>query len=395
MFLAIPNYVSILVTNTVALFTLLTVGIGSSYKLKDGSKESKTLIAMMIFIGLSAIIDPIVFLVDGNSNIVHEVNGFFIFINHFGNGAMYLLNLLTVISWSIFLVLHLNGDINKKRIIAYCIIIGIEFTLLFINIFAPFMYTVDSNGVYQRIDNGLFGFILFTVIDVLVLAESVLLFLRIRRRGGILKFFPIWVFLVPTSLGMLAQGVYYGISTISVGFALAVSGMLMSMQNDLIYCDNLTGLYNRYYLDRLKKKMMKSGKNAEYTAMMLDLNGFKHINDAYGHQEGDNALIKTGQLLRKAVSSYGTVIRYAGDEFVIILNTQVDSIIREVVHSIYKQFSIYNKTHSVPYILTISIGYSKADLNNYTIDELMNEIDQKMYEDKEKQKANIVKNDID
>jgi diguanylate cyclase (GGDEF)-like protein len=85
---------------------------------------------------------------------------------------------------------------------------------------------------------------------------------------------------------------------------------------------------------------MKSGKNAEYTAMMLDLNGFKHINEAYGHQEGDNALIKTGQLLRKAVSSYGTVIRYAGDEFVIILNTQVDSILREVVHSIYKQFSI-------------------------------------------------------
>jgi diguanylate cyclase (GGDEF)-like protein len=140
---------------------------------------------------------------------------------------------------------------------------------------------------------------------------------------------------------------------------------------------------------------MKSGKNAEYTAMMLDLNGFKHINDAYGHQEGDNALIKTGQLLRKAVSSYGTVIRYAGDEFVIILNTQVDSIIREVVHSIYKQFSIYNKTHCVPYILTISIGYSKADLNNYTIDELMNDIDQKMYEDKEKQKANMVKNDVD
>jgi hypothetical protein len=126
MFLAIPNYVSILVTNTVAVSTLLTVGIGSSYKLKDNSKESKTLIAMMIFIGLSAIIDPIVFLVDGNSNIVHEVNGFFIFIIHFGNGAMSLLNLLTVISWSIFLVLHLNGDINKKRIIAYCKIIGIE-----------------------------------------------------------------------------------------------------------------------------------------------------------------------------------------------------------------------------------------------------------------------------
>ena len=387
MFLATPNYISILVANVVAVFTLITVGIGSAYKLKDGSKESITLIIMMVFIGMSSFIDPIVFLVDGNSNIVHSMNGFYIFINHFGNGAMYLLDLLVVICWSIFLVLHLNGDINRKRIITYAIIIGIMFILLVINIFAPFMYTVDSNGVYKRTENGLFGYVLFMVVEIAILAESVLLFVRIRRTGGILKFFPIWVFLLPASLGMGAQALYYGISTVNVGFALAVCGMLMSMQNDLIYCDKLTGLYNRYYLDRLKKKMMSSGKNAEYTAMMLDLNGFKHINDAYGHQEGDNALIKTGQLLRKAVGSYGTVIRYAGDEFIIILNTQVDSIIREVVHSINRQFNVYNKTRCVPYILAISIGYSKADLKNYTIDELMNEIDQRMYEDKQRQKA--------
>ena len=386
MFLTTPNFISIAITNAIAIFILISVGIGASYKLREASKESKTLIIMMTLIGIASVLDPLVFLVDGNAGIVHNTNWFFQFINHFGNGAIYLIDLLVVISWSVFLVYHLDGDVNKRRMIIYLIITSVALIVLIVNIFYPFIFYVDEMGVYKRVEDGKIGYLFFIILDVLVLAESVFLFVRIRRKGGLLKFFPIWVFLVPTILGMLAQSLYYGISTINVGFSLAVCGMLMAMQNDLIYCDKLTGLYNRYYLDSLKKKMASKRGDAEYTAMMLDLDGFKKINDAYGHQEGDNALIKTGELLRKAVASYGTVIRYAGDEFIVILNTQVDSIIREVLHSIEKQFSSYNRNHFVPYILSVSIGYSKADLKKYSVDSLINEIDHKMYLDKEKHK---------
>lgn len=392
MFLATPNFMAILVANAVAIFTLITVGIGSSYKLKEGSKESKTLIFMMALIAVASIIDPIVFLVDGNTGIVHQTNEFYRFVNHFGNAVIYLIDLVVIIAWSIFLVYHLNGTVSRQRLITYLVIVILAFITLLVNVFVPFMYVVDEYGVYKRVENGAFGYLLFMGVELLIAFESVFAFVRIRRRGGILKFFPIWVFLVPGTLGILAQGWYYGISTINVGFALAVCGMLMSMQNDLIFSDKLTGLYNRYYLDRLKQKMMASKRNAEYTAMMLDLNGFKKINDTFGHQEGDNALIKTGSLLRRAVGSYGTVIRYAGDEFVIILNTQVDSIIREVIYNIQKQFDIYNNSYAVPYVLSISIGYSKADLKHYTVDELMNEIDQKMYEDKQRRVQQKKKN---
>ena len=386
MFLSSPNFISIIVANVVAIFTLLTVGVGSSYKLREGSKESKTLIIMMILIGLASILDPIVFLVDGSTGIIKNMNDFYIFVNHFGNGAIYLLDLCVVISWSVFLVFHLNGSVGLKRIIWYAVIFGASFIILLINIFFPFIFEVDMDGVYRRVENGAFGYVLFTVIDIIILLDSVFFFVHARIRGGILKFFPIWVFLIPVIAGIAVQGIYYGVSTINVGFSLAVCGMLMSMQNDLIFFDKLTGLYNRYYLDYLKKKMNASDRKAEYTAMMLDLNGFKQINDKYGHQEGDNALIKTGELLRVAVGSYGTVIRYAGDEFIIILHTQVDAIINEVLHNINRQFNIYNKGHAVPYELSISIGYSKADLKKYSVDDLMNDIDKKMYLDKEKRK---------
>ena len=390
MFETNPDITSIIIANVVALFALTTVGLGSSYKLRDGSKESKTLIAMMICIALSSIIDPIVFLIDGNTiyngeKIIKNTNQFFIFLNHFGNGAMYFLSTSITIAWSIFLVIHLLNDISRKRIIGYCIMIGICIIALFVNIFVPFVFTIDENCVYKRVGNGLGGFLVFNVIDALILLESIIFFIRARRKGGILKFFPIWVFIVPAAMGIIAQGVYYGISTVSIGFTLAVCGMLMSVQSDLISFDKLTGLYNRYYLDQLKKKMSKSRKNAEYTAMMLDLNGFKKINDKYGHSVGDEALITTGSLLRKAVGFYGTVIRYAGDEFVIVLNTQMDFVVQEVVNNIQREFESYNNLKMVPYKLSISIGFSKADFKKYTIDELMSEIDKKMYEDKDRQ----------
>ena len=91
MFLSSPNFISIIVANVVAIFTLLTVGVGSSYKLREGSKESKTLIIMMILIGLASILDPIVFLVDGSTGIIKNMNDFAafneVYAEYFGKAA--------------------------------------------------------------------------------------------------------------------------------------------------------------------------------------------------------------------------------------------------------------------------------------------------------------------
>lgn len=384
-----PDITSIIIANVVALFALITVGLGSSYKLKDKSRESRVLLIMMGLIAILALIDPIVFLIDGGTTIngkkiIEQTNNFFIFLNHFGNGALYFIVVCITMTWGVFLSLHLTGSVSKQRIITYCVILSFALIALIVNIFIPYIFTVDSNCVYNRVNGGYTGFLIFSVLCILMLIESIIYFIRIRRKGGVLKFFPIWVFIVPVALGITAQAVYYGISTFSIGFTLAVCGILMSVQSDLISFDKLTGLYNRYYLDQLKKKMSNSRRMAEYTTMMLDLNGFKKINDKYGHSVGDEALITTGRLLRIAVGSYGTVIRYAGDEFVIILNTHVDFIIQEVVNNIHRQFETYNSSKMAPYILSMSIGYSKADFNKYAIDELMREIDKRMYEDKSK-----------
>jgi GGDEF domain-containing protein len=68
-----------------------------------------------------------------------------------------------------------------------------------------------------------------------------------------------------------------------VGLALGLCGILMASQNDMIFRDKLTSLYNRYYLDRLRERMVGGHGNATFTAMMLDSNGFKQIYENLGH----------------------------------------------------------------------------------------------------------------
>lgn len=97
---------------------------------------------------------------------------------------------------------------------------------------------------------------------------------------------------------------------------------MTALKNEIIFTDCLTGLYNRVYLEFLHKRACNK-KNCWISGIMIDLNGFKQINDNYGHSEGDLALCIFADLLRKSFSEYGVVTRYAGDEFVLPLGKYI------------------------------------------------------------------------
>lgn len=84
----------------------------------------------------------------------------------------------------------------------------------------------------------------------------------------------------------------------------------------------IASIWNFYISEPVIKDCWVSG-------IMIDLNGFKQINDNYGHAEGDLALCIVADLLLKSFSEYGVVTRYAGDEFVIMLNTTDDQLIQK------------------------------------------------------------------
>ncbi len=89
----------------------------------------------------------------------------------------------------------------------------------------------------------------------------------------------------------------------------------------MVVSDPLTGLHNRRHLmDRLKQEMQRSDRHGEQLAFaMLDLDGFKPINDQFGHVLGDKVLRAVGAAIAKSVRVSDVAARYGGDEFAIIL----------------------------------------------------------------------------
>jgi diguanylate cyclase (GGDEF)-like protein/PAS domain S-box-containing protein len=91
----------------------------------------------------------------------------------------------------------------------------------------------------------------------------------------------------------------------------------------LAFQDMLTGLPNRRVLvDRVNQTRLESKRSGRYAALLLlDLDNFKPLNDTYGHAAGDGLLIEVGRRLRQCVRETDLVVRFGGDEFVVLLNT--------------------------------------------------------------------------
>ena len=86
--------------------------------------------------------------------------------------------------------------------------------------------------------------------------------------------------------------------------------------------DPLTGLPNtRSLFQHLTRELARAGRlGSEVAVIVMDLDDFKEINDTHGHRAGDRALREVGRVLRSAIRPYDTCVRYAGDDFIVVLS---------------------------------------------------------------------------
>ena len=154
---------------------------------------------------------------------------------------------------------------------------------------------------------------------------------------------------------------------------------------ELAIHDSLTGLHNRYYLSQVLDREVKRSKRYKHCMafLMIDVNRFKEINDRYGHQVGDEILKEVSSALRESARETDIVIRYGGDEFLVIL-LETDGEVDLVKQRIIKNFALRNKQDGrVNFPVTLSIGSSFWNPKDHkSVEEILNEADGRMYEDK-------------
>ncbi|MDA8173248.1 MAG: PAS domain S-box protein [Nitrospiraceae bacterium] len=149
--------------------------------------------------------------------------------------------------------------------------------------------------------------------------------------------------------------------------------------------DELTGLYNRRGFRLLTEQYLRLCKRRKQGAYMLyaDVDGLKRINDVFGHQAGDSALIDTAEILKTTCRISDIIARTGGDEFVVIpLGISVDDV-KKIISRLEKNIAIHNSDKRRGYALSISFGISYYDPESgTTLDELAEQAEKMMYEQK-------------
>jgi diguanylate cyclase (GGDEF)-like protein len=157
--------------------------------------------------------------------------------------------------------------------------------------------------------------------------------------------------------------------------------------------DSLTGLFNYQYLENdIKTKFFRMSNNEieSLSFILLDLDHFKKVNDSYGHQAGNEVLIEVGKRLKNVVKDKGTVARFGGEEFSILLlnkNENETYVIAEAIRSSLERlpFTVRNYMSNEQYMMnlrvTASIGAAVAPLHADDPNDLIRCADRAMYSD--------------
>ncbi|RXJ69185.1 hypothetical protein CRV08_04035 [Halarcobacter ebronensis] len=156
--------------------------------------------------------------------------------------------------------------------------------------------------------------------------------------------------------------------------------------------DSLTGLHNRYKLDKELEihfeNYQKHGHN--FALLMLDLDHFKKINDKYGHKEGDEVLKHFAEILKESTRLTDIVGRWGGEEFLIIYPSSDINSSFQLAHKLHLALKESKKLQK--YKLTISIGVGTPKEND-TLESFQKDIDKALYKAKDKGRDQTVKVD--
>ncbi len=204
-----------------------------------------------------------------------------------------------------------------------------------------------------------------------------------KRKHLFIGFFPLMV--------IAGGGVQFVFPYIPIYCFSAMALMLVFYIQSLelrVSLDPLTQLNNRSQLAHyvsLRSNLSVEGRLT--VVIMMDIDGFKSINDSYGHSEGDNALVIVADSLKKAVNSHSMpsfLCRYGGDEFILIIHPVQLQETEQLIQDLRAEAA--KASGQTPFTLSVSFGYDVYEDGKESIRDCINNADKKLYLEKERKK---------
>ena len=208
-------------------------------------------------------------------------------------------------------------------------------------------------------------------VSFLVLAQRGLT-VRITAEGALLSLAPIWV--VGVDFGI----VFAPILAITTVLVFRSTRQALERSHEAHH-DPLTGLINRRsFLDSLDETLEEAHPRTSPTLLLMDLDGFKDINDRLGHQLGDSLLVAFGSRLRDSVPPASVAGRFGGDEFAVLLVDHDEHQIRSLHDALVEPLTV----EGFPVSVRVSIGVARSPVDGRTSRDLLRAADVAMYKAK-------------
>lgn len=366
------NLLSVVTGNCVAIIILIILSTNLPYSATGHGAKEKAFLLSALIISIGALGDMASAFMDGlDISWAYKMN--------------YIMGIIGVIApvavgyaFLLFVELSLNeqmGYINK-RFALYSIPLLFTVFMTGINMLWPIVFTIAPGNYYTRGPLGLLAYgpgglyLLAIVIRIITAKKANIAFLFVSVTG----------FLFPMLIAAGIQFFIYGIFQAWVGFAISLVALFSGMQRDYLYTDIMTEAKNRvfleYFVSLCEKKQLPLG------GLLLDIDHFKSINDAFGHRVGDEAIKDAVVLLKNACKDKAHVIRMGGDEFAIIFSDATEESLQRMKESIIEESNRFNLSLVRPYELEFSIGCSIYLPGKTSPNDWKRDMDMKMYEEK-------------